>query len=63
MGDSIRYRDTKAKKRRASNGEYITSHADLKNFTKQVESKHIPDEHFAKAYDKFKTPAYHMKGE
>lgn len=60
----IKFKDTKAKSRKMVNkGEFITTHTDLKNFTKQVEAKRIPDEHFRKAYDKFKTPAYHTKGE
>ena len=60
----VKYLDTKAKSRKmVRKGELITSHADLKNFTKQVESKHIPDEHFKKAYDTFKRPPYQLKGE
>lgn len=60
----INFLDTKEKKqiRGLSKGEIMTPHADLKRFTQQVESKCITDVHFKKAYEKFKTPAYHTKG-
>lgn len=43
--------------------EYITTEKDLKDMTMQVESKHITDEHFSKAYEWFKRPAYGQREE
>jgi len=42
------------------NNKYITTEKDLKGLTRQVESKHMTDTHFNKAYEWFKRPAYHQ---
>ena len=61
----LKYRDPKDKNpnRYVKKNVIITNSRDLKGFTKQVEEKHITDEHFKKAYDIFKKPPYGQKEE
>jgi hypothetical protein len=60
----MKFKEHKEKKlKRDGNGKYVTTHDELKGFTKQVENKSFGDKHFEKAYSRFKAPAYGMKGE
>lgn len=52
-----------AKKKKDGNNRYITTHGDLKEFASQVNNNVFPDQKFQKAYERFKRPAYQMRGE
>lgn len=56
MGSTRKFKEIKRK--REGNGKYITTFADLKAFTKQVDADEFSDKHFEKAYENFKRPAY-----
>ena len=49
------------KQKKIPNNQYITTNGDLKHFSRQLETKNMTYEHFKKAYEKFKTPAYGTK--
>ena len=51
------------KQKKIPNNQMITTNEDLKRFSRQLENKNMTDEQFRKAYERFKRPAYHMKGE
>ena len=51
---SARFKENKS--RGKGNSQYITTHADLKYFTKQVDEKNFSDKRFEKAYKNFKRP-------
>jgi hypothetical protein len=55
-------KEIKKKKKKEGTGKYITTHTELKEFTKQVDSEQFTDKKFEKAYEMFKKPAYQQKG-
>ncbi len=56
-------REIKKSKKKKGNGKYITTHTELKEFAKQVDTEKFIDKKFEKAYEQFKKPAYQVRKE